>query len=680
MGELKNMDKLFISCALPYANGPCHLGHLRSTYIPADIYARFNRMNNIDTVMVCATDEHGTPIAVRAEQENKSPKDITDVYHQLIGDDLKRCNISLDSFRRTTDKKHYEFAQEFFLELYNKGYIYKKDIEQLYCDECQRSLPDRYVEGLCPYCESEARGDQCEVCGHHLNPIELKEPHCLICDGTPVVQNSEQYYFKLHEFQDSLGEWINSNEHLPKNVRNFAKEWVNEGLKDWVMSRDMKWGVPIPLHDAEGKVLYVWGEAFVGYQSSAATWAEKHDLDWKEYWDDKTVHFIGKDIIYHHTIFWPSMLMGRNWNLPYSVVGGGYLSLEGHKMSTSKGWVIWVKDFLDQFDSDLLRYYMVINAPLDKDTDFSWDDFQRRINNELTDILGNFVHRTFTFTHKFFDGKIPEKGEFDQMDEEFLKVIEELPDKVAEDIDTFKFRDGLQEIMTTCKYANKYFNDKKPWKAIKEDMNSAGNCLYLSNQLVHTLAVVLNPYLPEATQKIRDILNMPVEDVEGFMKFENRKPLVNWEESKEFLESGYEIKKAKPLFKKIEDKTIQKQKDKLYATLKDEEEEDDNMSDKISIDEFAKVDLMVGQIKEAEKIEGSKKLLKVQVNLGDEIRQVVAGLAERYSPEDLVDRKVIVVANLQPAKLFGVESNGMLLATDSMELLTTDGNVGEHIK
>lgn len=673
------MDKLFISCALPYANGPCHLGHLRSTYIPADIYARYNRMNGVDTVMVCATDEHGTPIAVRAEQENKNPKDITDVYHELIGNDLKSCNISLDSFRRTTDKKHYEFAQEFFLELYDKGYIYKKEIEQLYCDECQRSLPDRYVEGLCPYCESEARGDQCEVCGHHLNPIELKEPHCLICNGTPRIQNSQQYYFKLHKFQDQLDDWIRNNEHLPKNVKNFAQEWVNEGLKDWVMSRDMKWGIPIPLDDAEGKVLYVWGEAFVGYQSSAATWAESHGLDWKEYWDDKTVHFIGKDIIYHHTIFWPSMLMGREWNLPYSVIGGGYLSLEGRKMSTSKGWVIWVKDFLDEFDSDLLRYYMVINAPLDKDTDFSWDDFQRRINNELTDILGNFVHRTFTFTHKFFDGKIPEKGEFDQMDEEFCNIIKQLPDKVSQDIDSFQFRDGLQEIMTTCKYANKYFNDKKPWKAVKEDSNSAQNCLYLSNQLVHTLAVVLNPYLPESTQKIRDILNMPVEDVEGFMKFENRNPKVSWSRSCEFLESGYEIKKAKPLFKKIEDKTIQEQKDKLYATLKNEEE-DDKMSDKISIDEFAKVDLMVGQIKEAEKIEGSKKLLKVQVDLGDEIRQVVAGLAERYSPEELVDRKVIVVANLQPAKLFGVESNGMLLATDSMELLTTEGEVGEHIR
>lgn len=677
MGE-KIMDKLFISCALPYANGPCHLGHLRSTYIPADIYARFNRMNNVDTLMVCATDEHGTPIAVRAEQENKSPKDITDVYHELIGNDLKACNISLDSFRRTTDKRHYEMAQEFFLTLNEKGYIYQQEIEQLYCDNCQRSLPDRYVEGICPYCDSEARGDQCEVCGHHLDPIQLKEPHCLICEGTPHPQKSNQYYFKLEEFEDELKDWINNNEHLPKNVKNFAAEWVNEGLKNWIMSRDMKWGIPIPLDDAEGKVLYVWGEAFIGYQSSASQWADEHNLDWLDYWNDKTVHFIGKDIIYHHTIFWPSMLMGKNMKLPYSVIGGGYLSLEGRKMSTSKGWVIWVKDFLDKFDSDLLRYYMVINAPLDKDTDFSWDDFQRRINNELTDSLGNFVHRTFTFTHKFFDGKVPEKGSFDELDEEFLSMIEQLPDKVADEIDTFNFRDGLQEIMTTCKFANKYFNDKKPWKAVKEDIESAKTCLYLSNQLVHTLAVVINPYLPETAQKIRGILNMPTEDVEGFMKFENRNPLVCWDEAKEFLDEGYEINKAKPLFKKIEDDVINEEKEKLYNTL--DEQEDDNMSNTISIDEFGKVELIVGQIKEAEKIEKADKLLKVQVDLGDEVRQVVAGIAKRYSPEELIDRKVIVVANLEPAKLFGVESNGMLLATDSMELLTTEGKVGEHIR
>ena len=673
------MSKLFISCALPYANGPCHLGHLRSTYIPADIYARYNRMNNVDTVMVCSTDEHGTPIAVRAEQENISPKDITDKYHEIIANDLKSCNISLDSFRRTTDKNHYDMASKFFRELYDKGYIYEQEIDQLYCDNCKRSLPDRYVEGTCPHCQSEgARGDQCEVCGRHLDPTELVEPKCLICDGTPHAEKSKQYYFKLHEFEPQLREWLNTNT-FPKNVKNFAIEWLNDGLKDWIMTRDMNWGIPVPLDDAEGKVLYVWAEAFIGYQSSAETWAKKHDLNWTDYWNDKTVHFIGKDIIYHHTIFWPSMLMGRNCKLPYSVIGGGYLSLEGRKMSTSKGWVIWVEDFLKKFDSDLLRYYMIINAPLSKDTDFSWDDFQRRINNELTDNLGNFIHRTFTFTKKFFDGKIPEPGEYSTEDREFEEKIRALPDKVAEYIENFEFRDGLQEIMTVTKYANKYFNDKKPWKAVKDDEASARTCLYLSNQLVHALSIILTPYIPESVQKIREVMDVPTEVVDGFTDFDKRTPNVEWSKSKDFLPAGHPIKKAKPLFNKIEDKIIEEEKEKLYA-LEEDEKEDDKMSDLISIDEFGKVDLVVGQVKEAERIEGSKNLLKLQVDLGSEVRQVVAGLAKKYEPEELVDRKVIVVANLEPAKLFGVQSNGMLLATDSMELLTTDGEVGEHIK
>ena len=432
------------------------------------------------------------------------------------------------------------------------------------------------------------------------------------------------------------------------------------------------------------KVLYVLAEAFIGYQSSAAQWAEEHGLNWKDYWDDKTVHFIGKDIIYHHTIFWPSMLMANEMSLPYSVIGGGYLSLEGRKMSTSKGWVVWVDDFLKEFDSDLLRYYLIINAPLNKDTDFAWEDFQRRINNELTDNLGNFIHRTFTFTTKFFDGKIPEKGSFDEDDAAFEEEIKSLPQRVGDAIDAFEFRDGLLEIMNTTKNANKYFNDKKPWKMVKEDMESAKTCLYLSNQLVHTLSVVLTPYLPETASKIREVLGMPGDYTPGFMNFDERTPQVMWDEASNFMESGKAIGKAKPLFNKIEDEKIKKQQDKLKALEEKEEKEnkkeDEKMSDLISIDEFAKTKLVVGQIKEAEAIEGSKNLLKLQVDLGDEIRQVVAGIAKRYAPDELIDRKVIVVANLEPAKLFGVESNGMLLATDSMELLTTEGKVGEYIK
>lgn len=678
------MSKLFISCALPYANGACHLGHLRSTYIPADIYARYNRMNDVDTIMVCSTDEHGTPIAVRAEQEGRDPKEIADYYHKLIGDDLKAADISLDSFQRTTNPKHYEIAQEFFTHLYADEYIYEKIIDQLYCDSCKRSLPDRYVEGICPYCGSEARGDQCEGCGRHLDPVELEEPRCLICGSTPHIQASKQYYFKLEEFQEPLNEWINGNNHLQPYVKNFAREWIKDGLKDWVMTRDMKWGIPVPIEGEEDKVLYVWAEAFEGYLSSAAIWADEHDKDWHEYWDDKAVHFIGKDIIYHHTIFWPSMLMGHQMKLPYSVIGGGYLSLEGQKMSTSRGWVVWVKDFLENFDSDMLRYYLTINAPLNKDTDFSWEDFQRRINNELTDNLGNFIHRTFTFTKKFFDNKIPEITTMSDEDKAFEEEIKSLPKRVSDAIENFEFRDGLLEIMNTTKNANKYFNDKKPWKMVKEDIQSAQACLYLSNQLVHTLSIVLRPYLPETVAKIRKVLNMPEDYTPGFMKYDERTLDVLWDEATNFLPSGYEIGKAKPLFKKIEDEVIEKQLEKL-AKLEEEvtqedEKGDEKMSELITIDEFGNVELVVGQIKEAERIDGSKNLLKVQVDLGDEIRQVVAGLAQKYDPEELVDRKVIVVANLEPAKLFGVESNGMLLATDSMELLTTEGKVGEHIK
>ncbi|MDO5851783.1 MAG: methionine--tRNA ligase [Methanobacteriaceae archaeon] len=679
------MSKLFISCALPYANGSCHLGHLRSTYIPADIYARYNRMNGVDVLMVCATDEHGTPIAVRAEKENKNPLEITDKYYELICNDLKNCNISLDSFRRTTDKLHYDIAQQYFLKLYNNGFIYDEEIEQLYCEHCKRSLPDRYVEGICPYCGEEgARGDQCEVCGRHLNPTELKEPYCLICGNTPKVNVSNQYFFKLSHFQDGIKNWLETNNSLPDNVHNYAYDWVKDGLRDWILTRDMSWGVPVPLEGVTNKVLYVWGEAFLGYISSAANWAHKHNLKWEDYWNDKVVHFIGKDIIYHHTIFWPGMLMGNDCKLPDSVVAGGYLSLEGRKMSTSKGWVIWVEDFLKDFDSDLLRYYMIVNAPLSKDTDFSWDDFQRRINDELADILGNFLHRTFSFTERFFEGKIPQPGKLDKLDEEYLTEIKNLSDEVGKSIENFEFREGFNKIMKISKYANKYFNDKKPWKAIKENPEEAATCLYLSNQLAYVLSIVLTPYLPGKTQEIRKILNIPTETVSGFTQFDNRKPKIQWSETKNLLEIDHKINSPSPIFNKLPDEIIKDKKEELYNTLKEEEknkEEDENMSNLISIDEFGKVELKVGQIKEAENIDGSKNLLKLQVDIKeDELRQVVAGIAKKYSPEELIDKKVIVVTNLEPAKLFGVKSEGMLLATDSMNLLTTEGKVGESIK
>ena len=681
------MTKIFISCALPYANGPCHLGHLRSTYIPADIYARYNRMAGNEVLMVCATDEHGTPIAVKADAEGKKPIEVAKRYHDMIAEDIRSCDISLDNFTRTTDELHYKISQDFFKYLYDKGLIYEEAIQQLYCENCEKFLPDRYVEGICPVCGAEARGDHCEVCGRALDPIELVEPKCLTCGNTPVIRDSTQYFFKLSHFQEQLEDYISTNEYLPPNVRNYAQNWLKEGLQDWIMTRDMKWGIPVPLEGAEGKVIYVWGEAFLGYISSAAQWSRKSGKAWEDYWDGHVVHFIGKDIIYHHSLFWPAMLLGHDCKLPDDIFAGEFLSLEGRKMSTSKNWVVWVADFVRDFDSDLLRYYLTINAPLNKDTDFSWDEFQRRINDELADVIGNFLHRTFTFTKKFFDGKVPEYRNPSPEDLEFEQAIKELPDKVGDLISEMKFREGLVEIILTAKKGNKYFNDQEPWKAVKEDMEKASNCLYLSNQLCKALAVLLKPYIPNKANAICNIINIPAENA--------------WDDAKVFLETGHEINKAKPLFKKIEDKVIEEQKENLYKNLVDYESEskdDDNRKDSkkdkndkgskekdegekmdlISIDDFAKVEIKIGKILECEKIEKSNKLLKTQIDIGDKTIQVVAGLGKRYAPEDLIGKKVPVVTNLKPAKLMGEKSEGMIMATESAAILTPDDcEIGE---
>ena len=633
-----------------------------------------------DVLMVCATDEHGTPIAVKADAEGKEPIEVAKRYHDMIVEDINSCDISFDNFARTTDEIHYQISQNFFKYLYDKGLIYEETIQQLYCENCEKFLPDRYVEGICPVCGAEARGDHCEVCGRALDPIELVEPKCLTCGNTPVIRDSTQYFFKLSHFQKPLEEYISTNPYLPPNVRNYAQNWLKEGLQDWIMTRDMKWGIPVPLEGAEGKVIYVWGEAFIGYMSSAAAWSRRTGIPWEDYWNGHVVHFIGKDIIYHHSLFWPAMLLGRDCKLPDDIFAGEFLSLEGRKMSTSKNWVVWVADFVKDFDSDLLRYYLTINAPLNKDTDFSWDEFQRRVNDELADVIGNFLHRTFTFTNKFFDGKVPEYKNPSEADLEFEQAIKELPDKVGDLIADMKFREGLVEIILTAKKGNKYFNDQEPWKAVKEDMEKASNCLYLSNQLCKAMAVLLKPYIPNKADAICEIINIPTENT--------------WDDAKVFLETGHEINKAKPLFKKIEDKVIEAQKEKLYKNLETQENEskDDKKDEKkskeskdegekmdlISIDEFAKVEIKIGKILECEKIEKSNKLLRTQIDIGDKTIQVIAGLGKRYAPEDLVGKKVPVVTNLKPAKLMGELSEGMIMATDSTAILTPDDcEIGE---
>ena len=670
------MAKYFVSTALPYANGPFHLGHLRSTYLPADIFCRYHRMIGDDVLMVGATDEHGTPIAVQADKEGKKPIDIATRYHDMIVRDIKSCNISLDNFSRTTNPLHYKISQDFFTYLYEHGYMYKKTIEQLYCPNCKKFLPDRYVEGTCPVCGGEARGDHCENCGRALETTELLEPHCLTCNTKPIIKDSTQYYFKLSEFEDILRDYIENNDKLPNNVKNYTINWINDGLKDWVYTRDMDWGIPVPLDEAKGKVIYVWGEAFIGYISSAAEWSRKDgNPAWENYWNDNAIHFIGKDIIYHHTIFWPAMLYAHGCKMPDSIFAGEFLSLEGRKMSTSKNWVVWVDDFVKKFDADLLRYYLTIVAPLNKDTDFSWDDFQRRNNDELADVVGNFLHRTITFTNKNFDGKIPDYKFPSQDDLEFIRLIKKTPKKVGEHIANMEFRDGLVEIMKTCKAANKYFNDQEPWRAVKENPRKAKNCLYLSNQLCQSLATLLKPYMPTKADEIAKIMNMEASE--------------DWANAGHFLEVGHSINKAKPLFKKIDDNVISKEKEKLYKNLEKSENNDkktkrgDKMSEEmISIDDFDKIVMKIGQIKEAEKIEKSRKLLKLQVDIGDETKQIVSGIANEYKPEDLIDRKVVVLCNLKPAKLCGEKSEGMILATEEAAALLgvhEDCKVGERV-
>ena len=659
------MSKVFITCALPYANGPTHLGHLRSTYIPADIYARYNRMKGREVLFVCATDEHGTPIAVKAEKEGITPKEIAGRYYKMIKNDLESCNISFDNFARTTDPLHYQISQNFFLKLYQDGFIYDKTIKQPYCDECNRFLPDRYVEGICPYCGGEgARGDQCEVCGRHLDPIQLQDPTCLICQSTPEIKDSKQYFFRLSSFQNEIKSWLNENKALPPNVKNYVNQWIKEGLNDWILTRDMEWGIPVPLDDAEGKIIYVWLEALLGYITSAALWSHRNNQSWKEYWNDKAVHFIGKDIIYHHSIFWPALLMAYGCKLPYTIIAGDYLSLEGRKMSTSKNWVIWTSDFLKTFESDTLRYYLMANAPLTRDTDFSWDDFQRRINDELADVLGNFLHRTFTFTNRFYQGKIPEAVQIDEYDQEMIDKIHELPNVVGEYIENFKFREGLVEIIKLAKQGNKYFNDKEPWKTVKSQPKIASTALYICNQLCKTLAITLNPYLPVKSLEIIKLLN-------------NEEKL-EWDSANSFITSGHKILPAKPIFSKIEDEVINKQKETLYQN----QEEVDTLNEIISIEDFAKIDLRVGNIINAEKVKDSDNLLKLIVDVKDKKLQVVAGLAKSYSPEELLNQKIIVLVNLKPAKLFGIKSEGMILATkDTLKVLNAEGAaVGERIK
>ncbi len=527
-------QKILVTCALPYANGPLHAGHIRSTYLPADIYVRYLRLKGEDVAFICGSDEHGTPITLTAEKEKSTPLEVATKYHRIMKAELKNLGINFDIFSRTSNKLNHKNAQEFFLTAYEKGYIFAQDVDQYYCSKDKRFLPDRYVEGNCPNCGFEgARGDHCEKCAQALRTLD--NPHCIICGSTPELKSTKHWFFKLTEFKEQLRNFLNRKE-LPANVKNYALNWT-ENLQNWAITRDLEWGVKVPLKEAKNKVLYVWWDAPIGYISATQEWDKKNGLS---YWKNgKIIHFIGKDIIYHHALFWPAMLMAHGkYKLPWTIIAGEYLTLEKQKMSTSRGWVVWISDFLKKYPADYLRYYLTITSPLATDMDFSWKEFSIRINNELSDVLGNFVHRTLTFIQRFFYKEIPKPGEFDEKDKKVLGLIAETQKVVSEKIEQFNFLDGLKAVMDLTRAGNVYLNEKEPWK----NKDTQATTIYVAANLVHSIAILLLPFLPETALKIRSQLGH-----KGTLKD------LKWKNANEKIKPGQKIAPGiKPIVQKIE--------------------------------------------------------------------------------------------------------------------------------
>jgi methionyl-tRNA synthetase len=669
----KNARRILVTSALPYANGPIHLGHLAGAYLPADIYVRFERQRKNKVLYICGTDEHGVPITIKAENEKTTPQAIVDTYYADIKESFARFGMSFDNFSRTSSPIHHQTAREFFVALREKGYLTQKSGLQLYCEHDKMFLPDRYVEGTCHHCDHPgARGDQCDHCGHVIDPLQLIDPVCQLCGNTPVQRETAHWYIQLQEFAPFLKEWLAGKTDWKDNVKKFCTELLARGLQERAVTRDLNWGVPVP--GEEGKVLYVWFDAPIGYISSTREWAEKSgDPDaWKPWWQDKEgtklVHFIGKDNIIFHAIMFPAMLHGdEHWVLPDNVPANEFLNLEGNKLSTSKGYAVWLNDFLAKYPADALRYSLAINAPEVRDTDFSWREFQARNNNELADILGNFVNRTMTFASKYFDAKVPEMGETSDLDDEMLMTLKAAPAKLAALLERYQVKEATLQMMNLLRSANKYFNDSEPWKTRRDKPQQAANTIAICLKVMRATAILMRPVLPHTADKIWTMLAQaaPLDEI-------------NWYEAGELaLQAGSRLGSAEILFSKIEDATIEAEVQRL-AEIQAEPQPLD-LKKEISIDDFGKIDLRTGKILTAEAVAGARKLLKFQVEMGPETRQIVSGIAEQFTPEELVGRKVILVANLKPAVIRGVESQGMLLMAEDGEklfLLEAAGEAG----
>jgi methionyl-tRNA synthetase len=656
---------IIVTSALPYANGPLHLGHLAGAYLTADFFVRYHRLKGEDVLFICGSDEHGVPITIAAEKEGVTPQDIVDRYHEWNKDTFQKMGISFDYYGRTSSAVHRETSQEIFTELYEKGFFKLKSEELFYDESTQMFLPDRYVKGECPNCGyGEAYGDQCEKCGNSLNPTELINPISALSGKTPVRKETQHWYMPLGEMQDKLESWIKTREHWKPNVMGQIKSWLQEGLNDRAATRDLNWGVPVPLEGADGKVLYVWFEAPIGYISATKEWAQQSNNPeaWKNYWKNdeaKLYHFIGKDNIVFHCIMFPIVLMEHgNFILPENVPANEFLNLEGKKLSTSRGWAVWLHDYLEHFEADYLRYALGVTLPESKDSDFSWKDFQNRVNNELVAVFGNFVNRASSFIEKYADSMVPPLVDPQPIDIEMLRAIDTQRQKIEFAYEHFRFREVVQEGMQLARLANKYFTDTEPWKTRKTNETACFNSLHVSIQVVAALSVIMEPILPESMKMLRYQIGLS--------------DSTKWSEiSSSMLTVGQSLQAATLLFQKIEDESIQLELDKLQDSLKDLSTESNVdypvLKSPIQFDDFLSLDLRVGVIVEVEEVPKSNKLLAFKVDIGVETRTILSGIKKHVDKDTVIGQKVTVVCNLESRTIMGIESQGMIVMAESPE-------------
>ena len=662
-----------ITAALPYTNGPIHIGHLAGVYVPADIFARYQRLKNNEVAFICGSDEHGVAISIKAKKEHTTPQAIIDKYHAIIKQSFADFGISFDNYSRTSLPIHHKTASDFFRKLYEQGDFIEEISEQLYDEEAHQFLADRFVIGTCPKCGNpEAYGDQCERCGSSLNATDLIDPKSSITGSKPTLKATKHWFLPLNRYQEFLEKWIlegHKNDWKP-NVYGQVKSWLDDELKPRAVTRDLDWGIPVPVEGAEGKVLYVWFDAPIGYISSTKEWAEREGKDWRPFWQDKDtelVHFIGKDNIVFHCIIFPAMLKAEgSYILPTNVPANEFLNLEGNKLSTSKNWAVWLHEYLQDFPNqqDVLRYALTANAPETKDNDFTWKDFQARNNNELVAIFGNFINRVAVLTQKYYEGEVPAAGALNATDSETLQQLSELTKKIEQSLEHYRFREAQQELMNIARLGNKYLADEEPWKLIKTDAERVKTVMYVALQVATALAITSEPFLPFTSEKLKNILQLGT---------------TAWEQVKQnptaLLPTGHKIGVATLLFEKIEDAAIAKQLERLEKTKQANQQEAQAAAEVtvapqkelISYDDFAKMDIRIGTILSAEKMPKADKLLILKVDTGIDQRTIVSGIAQSFNPEEIIGKRVTVLANLAPRKLRGVESQGMILMVENAE-------------